>query len=103
MATQDASNDYFFDGFIEDLVNRDIELGDDNQSDLLISSVHTSDLSDFDPADFFCFFNYYYIINQQPCTHNNIFYTNDYIILKNKAFPVILPIFITICPQVKAL
>ena len=42
MATQDVSNDYFFDGFIEDLVNRDIELGDDNQSDLSISSIHQS-------------------------------------------------------------
>ena len=77
MATQDVSNDYFFDSFIDNLVDRDTRLEDDNQSDLSISLVHTSDLSDFDPADLFCFFKYYYIINQQPCTHNKTFSTND--------------------------
>ena len=50
MAFPFTTTDDLFDYMIDEMMAE--KLGDDNQSDLSISSVHTADLSDFDPHDF---------------------------------------------------
>ena len=49
MAAFESNSDKIFDNIIEELMaDKALGLGEDNQSDISISSVHTSDLSDFE-------------------------------------------------------